>query len=130
MNVRGEVTIASVAADAAIITKAPDGFLVASGTRNATTGDGAAFIAAEAGKKVEYHLIKIQRVADTGDQTVALKSGSTTLDPDLIKLSTNQSGVVIDYGGKLKSGTNEAQYFNTATAITFDFWVLYRLVTA
>ncbi len=128
MNVRGDVAVTSIATGAKVQIAPPDGFLIASGTRNATTGDGAAVIAADATKKVEYHLIKIQRVADTGDQTVVLKTGSTVLDSDLIKLNTNQSAIVMDYNGKLTGGVNEAQYLNTATAITFDYWILYRLV--
>ncbi len=40
MNVRGDVAVTSIATGAKVQIAPPDGFLIASGTRNATTGDG------------------------------------------------------------------------------------------
>ena len=106
----------------------PSNMLYTSGIRGTAIGDGEPVIAAVAGKAVEYHIIKIQRIPDAGVQKVGWKSGATVIDPDLLHTDINQASLSINYAGNVVSGINEAQYLTATSEIQFSYWISYRLI--
>lgn len=99
------------------------------GTRN-TSGDGAAIIAAPgANKRVVIFGWRAQAEAD-GDQTVILKSGSTTIGR--VFMATKAQGILermtaddsrVDE--KIYCGTNEAIYLNLSASLLTNYTVRY-----
>lgn len=98
------------------------------GTRN-TSGDGTAVIAAPgAGRRIVIHGIQLQAEAD-GDQTVLIKSGSTTVYRFF--MATKVQGIVRELSGenetdmRIYCGANEAVFVNLSAAVAMNYIIDY-----
>lgn len=101
------------------------------GTRN-TSGDGTAIIAAPgANKRIVIYGWRAQAEVD-GDQTVLLKSGSTTIGR--VFMSTKAQGILERMSSddsrvdeKIYCGTNEAVYVNLSASLLCNYTVRYYI---
>ncbi len=98
------------------------------GTRN-TSGDGTAVIAAPgAGLRIVIYGWRIQAEVD-GDQTVLLKSGSTSLKRFF--MATKAQGIVEDLSGENETdkrvycGANEAVFVNLLNPLAMNYDIDY-----
>lgn len=98
------------------------------GTRN-TSGDGTAVIAAPgAGMRIVIHGIQLQAEV-TGDQTILLKSGSTTVYR--LFVATKVDGIVRELAGenetdmRIYGGANEAIFVNLSASLLMNYVIDY-----